>query len=173
MHRDTRPAHLCENGGLIGRLVLLLLLGRSFLHLFPVSLLFPVSSLWLQVQSTGVPSVQSGQRQLSEKDPGLDDSPQGLHAPCLSPGPRGQESRQDLRMGQHLPYLRGIKHSVIFLEPFPFLTPGHSQPATGSCHSAAQGEMLANNLYQRPVAHGQNPWEHSQLQCIPWVTGGQ
>ena len=86
----TRPAHLCENGGLVGRLVLLLLLGSSLLHLFPVGLLFPVSSLWLQVQSTEVQLAQSGQGQLSEKDPGLSDSPQGLHTTHLSRGPEAQ-----------------------------------------------------------------------------------
>lgn len=59
---SARPAHLSENGGFIGRLVLLLLLGSSLLHLLPVCLLFPVSSLWLQMQSTGVQLVLSGQR---------------------------------------------------------------------------------------------------------------
>lgn len=141
---SSRPAHLRENGGLVGRLVLLLLLGSSFLHLFPVGLLFPVSSLWLQVQSTGVQLVQSGQRQLSKKDPGLSDSPKV----CSPPLPRAQESRQDLWTGQHLSHLLGIKHTGLLLEPFPFLTRGNSQPAMGSCHSAAQVEKLGNNLYQ-------------------------
>lgn len=39
--------HLGEDGGLVGGLVLLLLVGRSLLHLLPVGLLLPISSLGL------------------------------------------------------------------------------------------------------------------------------
>lgn len=77
--RRPWEAYLSENGGFIGRLVLLLLLGCSFLHLLPVCLLFPVSSLWLQMQSTGVRLVQNRQRRLLAEDPGLSGGPQSLH----------------------------------------------------------------------------------------------
>lgn len=91
--RRPWEAHLSENGGFIGRLVLLLLLSCSFLHLLPVRLLFPVSSFWLQMQSTGLRLVQSRQRRLLEEDPGLSGGPQSLHTPA---SPEAQKPRQDV-----------------------------------------------------------------------------
>lgn len=43
--------YLCENGGVIGRLILFLLMRSSLFHLFSVCFLFPVCSFWLKMNS--------------------------------------------------------------------------------------------------------------------------
>lgn len=43
--------YLCENGGVIGRLILFLLMCSSLFHLFSVCFLFPVCSFWLKMNS--------------------------------------------------------------------------------------------------------------------------
>lgn len=157
-HPSSRPAHLRENGGLIGRLVLLLLLGSSFLHLFPVSLLFPVSSLWLQVQSTGVQLVQVGRGNCQKKTQGSATVPRS--APHLSPGPRnpGRISGQD---STSLTSWASSTRSS-YWSPSPSSPEGTHSLLWGPATQLLKWKCL-EIISTRPLAHGQNPWEPRQI----------
>lgn len=168
-----RLAHLCEDGGFIGWLVLLLLLGGSLLHLLPVGLLFPVGSLWLQVQSTGVRSIQSRQRWLSEEDPGLSRGLQGLHAPLLTLG-----SRSPIRIsqtGKQLALLPDIKHMVLLSGTFPH-PEGTKRLPWGPATLLTVGKSLEKIFSTGHLLMEMNPQEPQQISTCslgnPWKAKG-
>ena len=112
------PAHLSENGGFIGRLVLLLLLGGSLLHLLPVGLLFPVCSLWLQMQTkhSGLTSAKRAEMAIGQRSGAEQWPPKPARAQA------GSCKQDSISLTSQTSDTQSS-----FLEPFPSLR-------QGSCH---------------------------------------